>query len=353
MSFIRKVLTLFVFLIYFLNIVNISYAEENSTFAFFIPKIDGICDKYCWDDALKISYNVGNLYFKNDFKNLYILIDVVSDDGKDKSPSKPFCEDYFELTLDWDLDGKITNGIDRNYTLICADCPEGCMLIYRYYTGSNCFSSVYYSSGKAIPGFGKTISSEKDHRFYEVAIPLTELRKDPSNIFLYGIKIVSLNPKLYFEAPSSFYSNFKSLNKVKLASYTEELNLVYTIGSKNMYINEKQFVMDAAPFIQNSRTYLPLRYILEPFGAYFEWNSKDLKLVILVKDKIIEMEINNPYAYVNTKRMAIDPTNKDVVPILVAPGRVCIPVRFIASTLSCKLKWAAKEQKITLNYKFK
>lgn len=353
MSLKKRLLSLFVSLIYLFALNNFIYAGEDSVFAFFIPKIDGICDKYCWDDALKISYNVGNLYFKNDFKNLYILVDVVSDNGKDKSPSKPFCEDYFELTFDWDLNGVITNGIDRNYTLTCGDCPDGCMLIYRYYTGANCFSSVYYSSGKAMPGFGKTISSEKDHRFYEVTIPLTEVRKDPSNIFLYGVKIVSLNPKLYFENPQSFYSDFKSLNKVKLASYAEELNLVYTIGSNNMYINEKLFIMDVAPFIQNSRTYLPLRYILEPFGAYFEWNSKDLKLVILVKDKIIEMEINNPFTFVNGKRIAIDPTNKNVFPVLVQPGRVCIPVRFVASTLGCKLKWTAKEQKISLNYKFK
>lgn len=328
-------------------------AYESSSFAFFVPQIDGIFDKYCWDDALKVTHDFGYLYFKNDHTNLYIFIDVISDDCKDKSPAKPFCEDYFELTFDWDFDGKITKGVDRNYTLICADCPEGCVLVYRYYTGAGFFSDIYCSSGKIVPGFGQTISLEKDHRFYEVIIPLNEIRKEPSDIFLYGVKIVSLNPKLYFENPPSFYSNFTSLKKITLASYIKELNLVYVIGSKFMYINEKKFEMDVVPFIYNSRTYLPIRYILEPFGAYFEWNSKEQKLVILVRDKIIEMRVNDSFAYVNGRRVAIDPTSRNVVPLLTPPGRVCIPVRFIASTLGCKLKWVTKEQKVILNYKFK
>jgi hypothetical protein len=349
----KRILALLISFISFSLFINNLFADEISSFAYFIPQIDGICDKYCWNDALKIKYDFGYLYFKNDFTKLYILIDVIADSGKDRSPAKPFCEDYFELTVDWDLDGKITKNIDRNYTLMCSDCPDACALVYRYYTGVGFFSDIYYSSGKAMAGFGSTITEEKEHRFYEIAIPLFEIKKESSNNISYGIKIVSLNPELHFESPPHFYIDFTSLKKITLASYVKELNLVYIIGSRVMYVNEKQLEMDIAPFIYNSRTYLPIRYILEPFGAYFEWNSRDLKLVILVSDKIIEMKINDPFAYVNGKRVNIDSTNKNLTPILVPPGRVCIPLRFITNTLGCKTNWNSREQKIKISYKFK
>lgn len=52
------------------------------------------------------------------------------------------------------------------------------------------------------------------------------------------------------------------------------------IGSKNIRVNGTDKVMDVAPFIESSRTYLPLRFVLENFSCSTDWNG-NLKQVTI------------------------------------------------------------------------
>lgn len=47
--------------------------------------------------------------------------------------------------------------------------------------------------------------------------------------------------------------------------------IVMTIGSKQAQVNGSPLEMDVAPYIENGRTYIPVRYMAEFFGQTVEW----------------------------------------------------------------------------------
>jgi len=346
----KKIVAFLIFFIIFFAVYPVFRTDsevKRSVFSYFSPVIDGLCDPNYWNDSLILSFHFGSLYFKNNRENLFVLIDFIQDTGNDKTTVMPRNEDSFELIIDWDGNYKITPGIDRMYTL---SRKEEKRLIYRYYNGKVAFSSDYYSSGKATPGFSTTMKNKIPHRFYECMIPLSEVKKDTQGYVLFGVKLFSKNPNLSFEEPNNLYEDLTLLHSFDVADADRKIQLDFSIGSRKMSVNSLPITMDVEPFLFQKRAYIPSRYVIEPFGGYFEWNEKERRLVIMIKDKIVEFKINDPYAYINGKKTIIDKFNHSIVPLLIPPGRVFVPMRFLAEVINCKVKWDSKEQLISLIY---
>ncbi len=60
----------------------------------------------------------------------------------------------------------------------------------------------------------------------------------------------------------------------------ENVEIVITIGSKNAVVNGNQIELSEAAFIENDRTYTPVRFISENLGASVDWNSEDNTVTI-------------------------------------------------------------------------
>lgn len=57
--------------------------------------------------------------------------------------------------------------------------------------------------------------------------------------------------------------------------------LMMTIGSRNYTINGKPYVMDAAPFIKNDRTFVPIAFIALALNCKVGWCAEDKKVLII------------------------------------------------------------------------
>lgn len=53
----------------------------------------------------------------------------------------------------------------------------------------------------------------------------------------------------------------------------EDVKIVIYIDNKIVYVNEKEEVLDAETFVQNDRTYTPIRFICEKLGADVSWDE--------------------------------------------------------------------------------
>lgn len=79
---------------------------------------------------------------------------------------------------------------------------------------------------------------------------------------------------------------------VTIADSTHTATLV--IGKKQMTINGETKTLDTAASVENSRTYVPIRFVSEALGATVEWDSKGKSVYIntngqpIVKDQVIE-----------------------------------------------------------------
>jgi N-acetylmuramoyl-L-alanine amidase len=101
-----------------------------------------------------------------------------------------------------------------------------------------------------------------------------------------------------------------------------------------VFLNDERLdFKDADPLIENGRTLVPMRGILETLGAQVDWNEQT-RTVTAVKDGItISLAVGNTAAAVNG-----EPRNLDV-PARIINNRTMVPLRFLAESLSAAVDW--------------
>lgn len=158
------------------------------------PTIDGRLDYGEWSDAVRVDFDHGFFKFVHGRDRLYVLIDVLEDNGDD-----PFAlggGDQFWLHFDIDEDGAITPDVDLRYRLesgtgnlryqtYCDDCLFGfnaleASTLSARGEGFGCF--LEDGSATIVPSF-----SCSSHRVWELALDLGEtgLQSDQSARFGY------------------------------------------------------------------------------------------------------------------------------------------------------------------------
>lgn len=71
--------------------------------------------------------------------------------------------------------------------------------------------------------------------------------------------------------------------KGKNLETNEDVEILITIGAENAVVNGKGVKLDSPAFVENDRTYTPIRFISEELGAKVEWIESEQKVVITVK----------------------------------------------------------------------
>ena len=98
-------------------------------------------------------------------------------------------------------------------------------------------------------------------------------------------------------------------------------------------VNGKQLILDVQPIILNDRVMVPLRAIFQELDLSLQWDELN-KIVTGTKEDIkIELTIDQYIAKVNGKLIKLD------TPATIINGRTLVPIRFIAESLGCHVKW--------------
>jgi|GEM_PF-5092052 len=61
---------------------------------------------------------------------------------------------------------------------------------------------------------------------------------------------------------------------------TKGLTIQIPIGSRNAWVNGNPFTLDANAFIQDQRTYIPLRFVSEGLGATVGWDVNEKRVTV-------------------------------------------------------------------------
>ncbi len=95
--------------------------------------------------------------------------------------------------------------------------------------------------------------------------------------------------------------------KISMIIQKNPIIIVLQIGSKNASISGKAVTVDPPPYIKSGTTLVPLRFISEAFGASIDWQPKQGKgtIIIKLKEHLIQIEIANTQALVNGKTMTL------------------------------------------------
>ncbi|MCX7749767.1 MAG: stalk domain-containing protein [Clostridia bacterium] len=136
----------------------------------------------------------------------------------------------------------------------------------------------------------------------------------------------------------------------KMQSFGAEGNqnkIVLQINNPRMIIQGKEMEIDpgkgTSPIIVKNKTLLPIRSLIEALGGHISWVQEEKKIVVLLKDKKIEMWIGKNTTTVNSVNKEID-----VSPQIIN-GRTMIPLRYVIENLGYPVEWNGTEKKIVIN----
>ena len=107
--------------------------------------------------------------------------------------------------------------------------------------------------------------------------------------------------------------------------------VVMSIGSNEIIINDAKAVIDAAPIIENNRTFVPFRALAEAFGATVAFDEATQAVTAELNGTTVVMTIGSATYTVN----GVEKT-ADVAPFING-SRTMVPVRFAAEAFGIKV----------------
>ena len=126
----------------------------------------------------------------------------------------------------------------------------------------------------------------------------------------------------------------------------EKIVMILHIGNKTVQIQDQDpYELDSPPYIRISRTFVPLRFIGESFGADIGWFAAEKKVTYSLRGVQITFWIDNDSYLVNGvfKKM-------DVPPEIQPPGRTFVPLRVVSEELGATVDWNASQQTIKITF---
>jgi len=106
-------------------------------------------------------------------------------------------------------------------------------------------------------------------------------------------------------------------------------------------------VADTAPFLQNGRTFVPLRHLALALGVPEQgigWTPATQTVTLAGNGVTVTLAVGDNILYVNDR-----PLQMDVAPLLVPPGRTCLPARYVAEAFGYTVQWDEMEQSVVIS----
>lgn len=115
-------------------------------------------------------------------------------------------------------------------------------------------------------------------------------------------------------------------------------------------VDDEWVETEVAPFIENNRTLVPLKGIMEKLGATVKWDQDRKAVKVLTEDVSIVLVIGEDTAEItkNVDGVQIVKSLQLEVPAKVVEGRTFIPGRFVAETLGASVGWDDSNRAVTI-----
>lgn len=117
----------------------------------------------------------------------------------------------------------------------------------------------------------------------------------------------------------------------------------YADGGINLKLDGEIIKTDTPPVIENERTLVPYRALLESMGAEVSWEQEAGMATAILGGQRVQVTINSNTAFVNGAKKAMD------VPPRIINNRTMIPLRFVLENLSCTVDWVNESRTVVIN----
>jgi hypothetical protein len=117
----------------------------------------------------------------------------------------------------------------------------------------------------------------------------------------------------------------------------------FVIGQESYTVGGAVYNTDAAPFIENSRTFVPVRYLGDAIGATTNWDGATNTVTLTMGNTVAALVIGSNSITVNGQASPLD-----VAPVI-KDGRTYLPVSAVAEAFGYTVSWDQATQTVSLN----
>ena len=120
-------------------------------------------------------------------------------------------------------------------------------------------------------------------------------------------------------------------------------SVAFADGEISLRLNGEQIQTDVAPIIEDSRTLVPYRALLEAMGGEVLWNQEAQMATAILGNRKVQVTIDNTIGFVNGVTKPMD------VPPRIVNNRTLIPLRFVLENLNCTVLWDNDTRTVVVN----
>ena len=125
-----------------------------------------------------------------------------------------------------------------------------------------------------------------------------------------------------------------------IAKKAKRIELI--VGNRTAVVDGRFAQLDAAPYIKNGRTFLPVRFVAESLGASVAWDAATSTATLSSEEGVIVVRTHDKMMLVNGNRVEMDAAPE------IANNRMMLPIRPIAELLNCTVDWNKNTKKATI-----
>ena len=118
---------------------------------------------------------------------------------------------------------------------------------------------------------------------------------------------------------------------------------LFVLPVENIISDKVNFKFDTPPVIKGSRTLIPVRAIVQGFGAEVSWDEETQTVTIVKDDREIVLTLGNSTIYVNGEEHEID------TPAELINNRTFVPLRFLIHNFGLNAKWDENTQTVEID----
>jgi len=107
-----------------------------------------------------------------------------------------------------------------------------------------------------------------------------------------------------------------------------------SIGQSAAQVDGAPYTLEAAPRVSEGVTLVPLRFIVESFGANVAWNNNVGEITVKFGDQLISLQPGSNKAYINSLKEHVLPS-----PPVVEKGVTLVPLRFLAENMNYRVQY--------------
>jgi len=152
-----------------------------------------------------------------------------------------------------------------------------------------------------------TLSGKIDEKVSAVYVGVNKIDVLPDGTFATPVKLAEGENTISITAYDLAGNKGAAAVKVTYTPASASATVIMlTIGTDIVTVNGKATSIDAAPEIVNGRTFVPVRFIAETFGSTVEWLAETQGITVTLGDSTIGLQIGNATAVIDGNIVSLE-----------------------------------------------